>query len=147
MANYTAQSSVNVLGSATTPVTLTGTYTDNDVVVPIGYADQVTLYIGYTMGAAESGNSIQVKIDFADRNLDVSSTEWARSSSEADSSGTITLTLQERTFSAVAAAGTYDVFRIKLTDVNDKYMRVSVKETGIAANGGSCYVRATIGGR
>lgn len=99
------------------------------------------------MGAAETSNSIQIKVQASPTEIALDSVLWGRLTTTAASSGTVTHTNREDTFSAVSSAGTYDVFPIEITDLNTSYIKVSVKETGIAANGGSCYVVAETFGR
>jgi len=145
MATYDIQNQdIALLGSAASPKTLTGSYTTNgtnDAIAPVGYIEQAILYVGYTMGTAETSNSIQIKVEFAPD----ASTPWYRETTESISTGTRTLSLAEYTFAATQAAGTYDYVRIPVP-VGDAYMHVSVKETGIAANGGKCFIRLALSG-
>lgn len=130
-------------GDADTSLTLTGSYQASDPFF-VGEATQVNLGIEYAMGTAESGNSIEVKLEFAyvdSAGSAPASTDYFQEITESASSGTITMSLAERTFSAVSAAGTFDRFDIPVP-MGAKWIKVSVKETGIASNGGSCKVRA-----
>lgn len=148
--NY-IQNEIALLGTSAAPITLTNAYSDaepaNSAKASITLKNDVTLLVHYTMGAAETGNSIQVKVETADSYLAIDSALWARRTREAVSSGAVTLSAEEFTFTATKAAGTYDVFEIRLPELNANYIKVSVKETGIATNGGSCYIKAITLGR
>jgi hypothetical protein len=127
-------------------ITLTGSYTGTQIssAIAIKNSSQVMLDVAYTMGAAETSNSIQIKVEFANpaevvNTGDVASTDWHRQISESTTSGTTTISLQEYTFSAVSAAATYDRFQIAIP-VCSRFIRVSAKETGIAANGGTATI-------
>lgn len=124
--------------------TLTGSYVASSA-VKIGKANQVTLDVAYTMGTAETLNSIEIKVEFANPVLlnEPVTTDWHQEAAESVSGGTSTVSLFERTFTATQAAGTYDRFQIAIP-VSSKFFRVSVKETGIAANGGTVTVKAII---
>ena len=144
-----------VLGDQTTRKTLESTYTAGNISTGFktGNAVQGFVDIEYTAGAAETLNSIQVKFEFSDSivgSADVqnhipaaASTEWYQETTEAVSAGTITETLAERTFAQVSAAATYDRFRIALP-LGHGYTRISIKETGVAANKGSASVKVTM---
>lgn len=92
----------------------------------------------YTMGASETSNSIEIKIEGSpDR------TNWYRIANDSTSAGTSTLTAREFTF--VGTDGTTATISIIL-DIAYKYMRISVKETGVVTNKGSVYCEATLSG-
>ncbi len=141
------RSSVFILGNQTSRVALTDTYADNiSNARNIGSAYQIALDIEYTMGAGETANSIEVKIEFANplvNGVDPTSTEWYQPTSESTIAGVTTLSPQSYTFSAVSAAATYDRFQIGIID-RSKFMRVSIKETGKATNFGTASVRLII---
>lgn len=145
-----------VIGSSGSPVTLTNAYTgtgQRSAWIDIRNADQAAIDVWYTMGATETSNSIQVLIEFANpvsNSVDYSSLSTnattgdnVRNASISTTSGTTTLTQQEYTFSAVSAAATYDSFQIQIP-LMSKFMRIGVKETGIATNGGGARVRLTV---
>jgi len=130
------------VGTADTPYTLTGSYVaGNPMKIESNY--QLALDVAYTMGATETANSVELKVEFASTDTDPSATDWYQEVSQAISSGTATVSLKEYTFTAVSAAGTYDKFHLSIP-VDAKWFRVSAKETGIASNGGSLTVIATI---
>ncbi len=103
-------------------------------------ADQVKLNldISYTMGASETGNSIQLKIESSPDNIN-----WYRIPNESVSTGTSTLTAREFTFVGANAANA--TISIGL-DIFYKYMRVSAKETIGSTNFGTTYIEATLSG-
>lgn len=127
-------------------ITLTGSYVtqSSPAYFEITDIDQVNLDVSYTMGAAETSNSLQLKVEFANpKNNDPVTADWHQQISESTSSGTTTISLQSYTFAAVSAAATYDRFQIAIP-VNSKFMRISYKETGIAANEGTLTLKATL---
>lgn len=105
----------------------------------VGGLSKLNLDILYTMGATETSNSIEVKIEVSPDN-----TNWYRIPNEIISNGTSTLTAREFTF--VGADASTATISIGL-DIFYKYVRVSCKETGVATNAGKVYVEATILGR
>ena len=144
MANYLKQTpDIPVLGSDATPVALLSSYdSTKSAVIAIGKAEHVTLIVGYKMGAAETGNSIQLKYEFSSDGV-----TYARNTLVADSGGTRTISLREDTFSATQSAETYDYFQIDFVDVCAKSMKVWAKETGVSSNAGSFYIVGITGGR
>lgn len=141
-----SRTTTNAFGSEASPTVLTGSYVAGQ---PIRLASsyQLGLDVAYAMGAAESGNSIQLKVEVAnpldddnDGAAKPADTEWYQLVSTSASGGTVTVTKAEYTFSAVAAAEAYDYFHISLPN-DSQWVKVSCKETGIAANGGSAYVK------
>lgn len=99
---------------------------------------KLNLDILYTMGAAETTNSIELKVEASpDR------TNWYRIANDSTTSGTSTLTAREFTFVGTdGAAATTSVF----IDIAYQYVRVSLKETGVGTNKGNVFVEATIAG-
>lgn len=151
MKGYFTQNVEHALGSNTSPITLTNAYTadgSNDVIISTGRMEELTLYVFYTMGAEETGNSIQVKLSTSySRENDKNSQYWTPLTDAADvSTGSSALTGFEYSFTAAASAGTYDAFRLRFENLNDPAVWVQLKETGIAANGGSAYIVAIVGG-
>jgi hypothetical protein len=149
MEGYFVQNTQDLIGTQASQVTLTGSYTTdgtNDSILSVGRMEELNLYVFYTMGTAETGNSIEVKVSFSDDPTNSKTAEyWAQSTGESISSGTNTVTNYEYSFAATAAAGTHEGFRLSIP-INDRAVWVQLKETGIAANGGSAYVVATVGG-
>ena len=139
------------LGNATTPITLTNSYSANvGTPVYIGAHKYIMIDVDYTMGADETSNKIQLKVEFADpdpsltkSNLYVpASTDWRQMVVKSTTGGVTTLTELSFEFTAVSAAGTYDriSFPIDLVDCKHGWIRVSAQESGIAANGGHAVV-------
>lgn len=127
-----------IVGTADTPATLTASYVAGSQ-IEVANAHTLALDIAYTMGAAETGNSMELIVEFKN---DADSTNWYQDTAGSVSSGTSTVSKLSYTFAATGSAGTYDYIQIQVP-VYSHFARVSVKETGIAANGGSCTVIAT----
>ena len=143
---YTSQVTAVLIGSKSgttrTSVTLSSSYdvtTDSVKIFETGGCSKVNFDILYTMGASETSNSIEMRVETSpDR------TNWYRIPNESNSSGTSTLTAREFTFvGANAAAATISIG----LDSFYKYMKVAVKETGVSSNAGTAYVEATLSGK
>lgn len=142
--NYPEQTYVTLIGSKSgttrTSATLVATYDDAALtkIFETGGFSKLNLNILYTMGATETTNSIEIRVDNSDDR-----TNWYRLPNEAVSSGTSTLTAREFTFvGADAAAATISIG----LDVFYKYMRISLKETGKATNFGTVFVEGLLSG-
>jgi hypothetical protein len=93
----------------------------------------------YTMGATETSNSLEVKIEQS-----TDKTNWVRIANDSTSTGTSTLTAREFTFVGTnAALATIDI----LLDIDYLYMRISAKETGVVTNVGTLFAEVTLGGQ
>ena len=137
-----------IIGSKTvagvrTGIELESTYSTTEDTEPtkifeVGGYSKMNLDGVYTMGAAETTNSIEVKVEGSpDR------TNWYSLGNDSTSAGTSTLTQREFTFvGADAAAATISIF----LDVAYKYVRVSIKESGVASAKGNVFVEATLSG-
>lgn len=100
-----------------------------------GYS-RLNLDVLYTMGATESTNSIELKIEGSPDGVN-----YYRIPNETVSGGTSTLTAREFTFvGADAAAATISIG----LDINYKFIKVSAKETGVVTNAGTVYCEATL---
>lgn len=128
-------------GTTRTSVALTDAYdvANKTTIFDTGGMSKVNFDVLYTMGATETSNSIELRIEGSpDR------TNFYRIPNEAVSAGTSTLTAREFTFVGVnAAAATISLG----VDIFYKAMRISVKETGVVTNFGTIYIEATVGGR
>lgn len=126
-------------GTTITEVALPSSYdTTVTKTFETGGFSELVLDISYTMGAAETSNSIEIKVeDSIDR------TNFYRLTNEAASAGTSTLTAREFTFVGTNAANAKFSYRL---DVTYKFLKVSCKETGVAANAGTVFVEAILGG-
>lgn len=92
----------------------------------------------YTMGAAETANTIEVKIESSPDNVN-----WYPLSNESATGGVSTI--ENREFTFTGSDGTFKPFEIFL-DIAYNYVRVSCKESGVIANKGNVFVEATIVG-
>lgn len=102
-----------------------------------GYS-KVNFDILYTMGATETANSIELKIEGS-----TDETNFYRLPNESVSAGVSTLTAREFTFVGVDAAATTISLGL---DIFYKLIKISVKETGKVTNFGTVYVEGTLAG-
>jgi len=131
-------------GSTRTPIELESTYqaestTEATKSFKIAGFSKLNLDILYTMGATETANTIEIKIDQSPDNQN-----WYQLVNDSTSNGTSTLTLRE--FTIVGADASTLELSLPL-DISDQYLRVSIKETGVGANKGSAYVEGTLLGQ
>lgn len=139
---YKSQDTAVIIGSKSgvtpTAATLTAAYTGNSKEFKVaGYA-KADFAILYTMGATETGNSIEIKLEQSP-----DGTNWYRIPNDSTSGGTSTLTAREFTFVGTdAALATISVG----IDVFYKYLKFSIKETGVVTNFGTAYVETTLSG-
>jgi len=145
---YTFQNTITLFGSKTaagvrTGVELESTYQAEAVTdatksfAAIGMA-KMELHILYSMGAGETTNSIEIKVEASPDNIN-----WYRFVNESASTGTSTLTAREFTYVGINA--TDGPISLPL-DISAKYFRVSIKETGVGSTKGTCYAEATLSG-
>lgn len=127
-------------GTTRTAATLPATY-DGTTLKSFkthGFSEMIVDII-YTTGAAETNNTIQIKLEDSPDNVN-----FYRLTNEAASSGTSTLTQREFTFTGAAAATAYTLsYRL---DISYQYMRIEMNEGGVAANAGTAYVEITLAG-
>jgi len=135
------QSQLIQFDSATT-YTLTTSYVASNP-IRAAKAYQVGLDISYTQGAAETANTLDIKIEISNVDTTPTATDWFQMSSESTSSGLTTSSYQNYRFTAVATAGTADRFHISFP-IDVKWVRVSVREGGVAANAGTFLGRLTV---
>lgn len=133
-----------ILTATRTGVTLESTYQTTPVTTAFstfkttGYS-KLNLDLLYTMGAAETANSIEVKFECSPDGIN-----FYRIPNESVSGGTSTIVAREFTFvGSDAAAATISIG----LDIFYKYVRVSAKETGVAVNKGTVYGEITILGK
>jgi hypothetical protein len=142
---YSSQPTFIIAGSKTaagvrTGVTLEGTYDGSTLKkFETGSYSVLNLDINYTMGATETSNSIEVKIESSPDGIN-----FYRIPNEAASGGTSTLTAREFTFAGANAAAAPISIRL---DIAYKYMRVEFKETGVASNKGNVFCEVTLSGK
>jgi hypothetical protein len=147
--HYPSQDTRVLFGSKTaagvrTGVALTSAYQAESAGVPTksfeaaGYSTAV-FHVNYTMGATETSNSIELKIEESADGIN-----YYRIPNDAASGGTSTLTAREFTFVGTnAAAATISI----LLNVAYPFMRVSAKETGVVTNAGDAFVEVTLSGK
>lgn len=146
---YESQEIATIIGTKTASGTrstwsLTDAYQSEGLVRPtksfaIGGFSKINFDILYTMGAAETTNSIELKIEVSPDNIN-----WYRIPNESVTAGTSTLTAREFTFVGINAT---DASISLGLDIFNKFMRVSVKETGVSANFGGVYIEYTLSGK
>lgn len=127
-------------GTTRTSVTLPSSY-DSTVTKTFEVAGfpKVNIDVLYTMGATETSNSIELKIEQSP-----DGTNFYRIPNESVSNGTSTLTAREFTFVGTnAAAATISIG----LDIFYKFLKVSAKETGVVTNAGTVYAEATLCGK
>lgn len=139
---YTSQNTYPIIGTKSgttrTAVTLASTYTQSKT-FEVGGFSKLDIAILYTMGATETANSIECKVESSP-----DGTNFYRIANEAVSGGTSTLTAREFTFvGADAAAATISV----ALDIWYKYVKVSFKESGVVTNAGTVYAEVTLSGQ
>lgn len=143
---YTFQDIYDVLGSrdtsddSLTTVTLTAAYSaTNRKILPIGGMSKAVLDVSYTTGAAETGMGLTIKVEFSpDR------TNFYRAINDTTTNSESVLTERNFTFAAADSATNY-AFSLPI-DIYNKYIRISVIETGVSTNYGTVYIGATLSG-
>lgn len=104
-----------------------------------GGFSKLNLDVLYTMGATETANTIEIRVEGSP-----DGTNWYRIPNESVSGGTSTLTAREFTFVGTNA----DAATISIgLDIFYKFMRISFKESGVVTNAGTIYCEATLSGR
>ena len=127
----------NVSGVVTlSPVTLTGTASDNRAQIDVDGQVQAVLYIRYITGAAETNNILQMTIDYSP-----DGTNFYQEVTEESSTTTITEYQAVRQFTGASAGTTYS-FRVPVPVADIKKLRIAFAESGVASNAGtvSCLV-------
>ena len=132
-------------GTTRSSITLESTYqTESGQTKPTktfaagGYS-KMNLDLLYTMGSGETANSIEIKVEGSS-----DGTNYYRIANDSTSNGTSTLTAREFTFVGTnAAAATISVG----LDIFYKFIKVSIKETGVASNKGTIFGDFTLLGR
>lgn len=142
---YTNQQLGVLLGSKTdttftrTAVALTATYdAPNTKIIATGGFSQIVVDFNYTMGATETANSIEVKVDVSQDGIN-----FYRIPNEAVSGGASTLVVRQFTYVGVDAAAAPLSLAL---DVMYRFMRFSFKETGVITNFGTVYAEFTLSG-
>jgi hypothetical protein len=126
-------------GTTRTAVALTATYdAPTTKIIETGGFAQVVVDINYTMGAAETSNSIEVRVDVSSDGVN-----FYRIPNESVSAGTSTLTVREFTYVGVNAAAAPISLAL---DVMYRYMRFAFKETGVSSTYGTVYAEYCLSG-
>ena len=145
---YPVTTSHQLIGSKTTAGTRTGvelesTYsttqdTEPTKVFNVAGFSKLTLNGLYTMGATETSNTIEVKVESSPDNVNfypISNVDTTAGTS----------TLYNREFQLTGADASTKPFEIFL-DIAYQYVRVSCKESNVVANKGNVYVEGTLAG-
>ena len=106
----------------------------------VGAYDSCVFYIAYQMGATEAGNDIEIKIEFSHKE-----TYGYQQTQSNIYSGHNNLEPITHKFPAVSAAEIYDRFVLPVDISWAKYMRISIKENGVAVNVGKVIVNVNLG--
>lgn len=144
---YKTQNPIVLLGTKTsagvaTGIQLESTYQTTEVTTPIksfptGAYSKLTLDLIYGMGAAETTNSIEMKVEGSPDRIN-----WYRLPIDTTATQS-TITAREWTF--VGTNGTTANISIIL-DIAYKFMRVAFKETGVSSAKGTVFCEATLSG-
>lgn len=113
-------------------VTLTNAFTGNRKSFETEGFSKIAIDIGYVMGGAESDNTLELQLEASSDNVN-----WY--SLVIDSSDSISV-ITDRQWQM--APGNRNIF----VDIGYKFMRASVKESGVAANAGTASVTITLSG-
>ena len=126
------------VGTTPSLVALTAAYTGNTKTFHTGDYTKLDLAVSYTMGATETANSIEIQVEASPDGVN-----FYRIPNDSTALGVSTLTAREFTFVGTNAANA--TVSIGL-DIFYKFMKVSIKETGVVTNAGTVYVEATLSG-
>jgi len=146
--HYDTQTELMLIGSKSgttlTAVTLESTYQSESATVATktfdtGLMSRIEFLIKYTMGATETTNSIEIKLEGTN-----DGTNFYQTMNDSTSGGTSTLSVREFTYVGVNAAAVNVNIGI---DIAYSKMRIAIKETGVASNKGTVSVDALISGR
>jgi hypothetical protein len=147
---YPTQVLLPLIGTKTsanvrTSVALTSAYQSETGSTPtktfdVGGFTRVEFAILYTMGATETSNSIEAKLEWS-----TDGTNFYQFSTDSTSAGTSTMTKREFTHVGVNADVSPITWGIDIAykDV----VRISFKETGASSNAGSVFCEALLSGR
>jgi hypothetical protein len=113
---------------------LTSSYVAGTVIDATDFG-MLVLLVCYTMGSGESSNAVVLKVEVSTDGT----TFYRLTDNEA------TVTAREHTFNALSSPGTYDAIAIAVPVAGVTRVRVSAKETGVAANYGTCEIKYALG--
>lgn len=106
----------------------------------VGGMTRVEFAVLYTMGATETSNSIDIKIDWT-----TDGTNFYQLVTDSTSAGTSTLAVRE--FTMVGTDASTKAFTFGVDVAYKDNIRISCKETGVASNAGTVFVEALVSGR
>lgn len=101
---------------------------------------KVNFSFAFALGAAETNNVLHVRIKTSADN-----TNFYQQLNNSVAAGTSTITQAEYQFTGAATASGPYLFYLPL-DVAEKWMQISVFESGVSANYGNLYCEATLSG-
>ena len=113
-------------------VTLTDAFAGNRKEFATAGFSKLTVHMDYAMGDAETGNTLDMQLEASHNG-----TDWY--SLVIDNTDTVS-TITDRVWQMAAGS------RSVLVDIAYQYMRLSVKESGVAANEGTSSVAITLSG-
>lgn len=149
---YATQVLLPLIGSKTsantrTGIALTSAYQAENagVTTPtktfdVGGFSRAEFVISYTEGAAETANSIQMKVEFSP-----DGTNFYQLANDTTSGATSTMTAREFTYTGADAATANITWGIDIA--YKEFLRVSFKETGVASNAGNVFAEVLLSGR
>jgi hypothetical protein len=119
--------------------TLTASYADTSTIGSFSISEEsiATLDIIYTTGAAETNNSLQFQLSFSHNGID-----WVTETYSSLSSGMNTLAPLEHSVAGAAAGTAYKAQYV--VPFCSRYLKVQIKETGVAANFGTATIVLTV---
>jgi len=129
MLNYTSQPAIPLFDGAT----LTAAYAGNRKAFETGGFSKLSLDVVYAMGAAETTNLLEFQLEAS-----TNGTDWFVLAIDTTTSTESTITPRHWEMSE----GSQNT----LIDIAYKYMRLSLLESGVAANYGTASVTATLSG-
>lgn len=118
--------------NAFSATTLTAAYTGNRKAIETGGFSQISLDVTYAMGATETANTLELQLEAS-----YNGTNW-HALTHATAAATSVLSAKEFQMSE----GSLNI----LQDIAYKYIRLSLKETGVVTNFGSATVNITLSG-
>lgn len=145
--SYETQEVGVLVGSKTaagvrTSVALTNAYdvANKTKIIETGCKSMIDVNILYTTGAAETNNSVEMRVQVSNDRVN-----FYRTGIETITGGQSVMTAREFTFAGASAATAYTI-SIPL-DVMYRYMEFSFKETGVGANAGTIFAEYTLSGK
>ena len=132
-------------GTTRTAIEMESTYQNESITeatktFETGGYSRVEFAILYSMGASETANSIQIRLEWS-----TDGTNFYRLPNDSTSGATSTITEREFTYLGTTDGGNSEV-AIGI-DIAYNIMRIAFKESGVSSNKGSVYVEALLSGR